>query len=93
MSDTVDRSPTARQWYVTASHRTARRTGPGASGVKEVPFGVGHVRQVGAAFTACGQPALDWPIFWDLSVDDPDNMCSDCKWTAVFDDRLSTRTS
>jgi hypothetical protein len=93
MSVTADKHRTARQRYVTASHRTVRRTRPGAAGAREVPFGVGHVRRVGASFTACGEPALDWPIFWDLPVDDPDNMCSDCKWTAVFDDRLPSRTS
>jgi hypothetical protein len=93
LSVAAGKSPTARQWYVTASHRTVRRTRPGATGVKEVPFGVGHVRQVGASFTACGEPALDWPIFWDLSVDDPDEMCSECKSTTVFGDQLPERTS
>jgi hypothetical protein len=92
MSLTVDKRPTARHWYVTAPHRTVRRTRSGATGAKEVPFGVGHVRQVGAPFTACGEPALQWPIFWDLSLDDPDEMCSDCKWTALFGDRVPSRT-
>jgi len=50
-------------WYVTASHRVMR---PHANGQREVPFDVGHLRQVGAAFTARGKPAMHWQIFWDL---------------------------
>jgi hypothetical protein len=84
----VEKSATVRHWYVTASHRKVRRTRQGAVGAMDVPFGLGHVRKVGSPITACGQPALDWPIFWDLSVNDPDDMCSECKWTAVFEDQL-----
>jgi len=51
MNVTVGKRRTSRQWYVTASHRTVRRTHPG------------------------------------------DDMCSDCRWTAVFGDELPSGTS
>lgn len=30
------------------------------------PWGTRHARTVGAIWTACGQTATDWPIFWDI---------------------------
>ena len=29
------------------------------------PKGGTHARRAGTAFTACGLPALEWPIFWE----------------------------
>jgi hypothetical protein len=62
-------------WYVTASHRVMR---PHANGQREVPFDVGHLRQVGAAFTACGKPAMHWQIFWDLPAGEVETLCPQC---------------
>lgn len=30
------------------------------------PFGVRHARQIGFGWTACGQPAIEWKLFWDM---------------------------
>jgi hypothetical protein len=70
-----------RQWYVTAPHRTINRDDGEPF---EVPFGIGHVRKVGAPETACGLAALNWPILWDLDLDlaDAGAMCPDCKVAA-----------
>lgn len=78
------------RWHVTASHRTVRRVG---RRYQEMPYGPSHVRKLGAAFTACGRPALNWPLFWDLSVNDPDDMCAECRWTARVDDELPAARS
>jgi len=68
-----------RQWYVTASHRVVPA---GGSDVPEVPYGTSHLRKVGAATTGCGLPAMYWPIFWDLAIQDAAELCNDCKWAA-----------
>ena len=50
-------------WYVSAPHRV--RVGSGLDS-RDEPYGVRHARQVGAAFTECGEPALAWAMFWDV---------------------------
>lgn len=50
------RIPEAKEWYVTAPHRMANRTG---AQPPKVPYGISHVRKVGALLTACGLPALE----------------------------------
>lgn len=69
-------------WYVTGSHRLRSQS---PSGPAEVPFGRAHLRQVGSSSTACGLPALNWPIFWDLAVNTPVDMCPECRWTAALE--------
>lgn len=68
-----------RRWYATASHRATPTQG---SDMPVVPYGTGHLRKVGAATTGCGLPAMNWPIFWELLIDDATDLCSDCKRTA-----------
>lgn len=63
-----------RRWYVTSAHRVVRQE----RGSAVVPFAVGHLKEVGSAATACGLPALDWPIFWDLPLSQADNGCPEC---------------
>ena len=65
------------RYYVTASH-TVR--GTGALRAKDVPFTEGHVREVGGEHTACGKPALYWPILWDLKWDEVERPCADCAY-------------
>jgi len=71
-----------RIWYVTASHRRVNRAG---NGPFELPFGTAHVRKVGASETACGAPAQNWPIFWDLHGWSAEGMCTECRWVARLD--------
>ena len=68
---------TVTRFYVTASH-TVR--GSGVLRAKDVPFAEGHIREVGGEFTACGRPALYWPILWDLTWDEVSNPCPDCAY-------------
>lgn len=69
----------ARQthWYLTSPHI---RRAPGVA--REVPFGTAHVKLLGAAFTACGQPASNWPVLWGTRLDEPEDFCPDCQWSA-----------
>lgn len=63
-----------RTWYVTARHAVdhPRRRG------RNRPFGEAHVRQVGAALTACGLPSGQWVMFWTLTFADLDRLCATC---------------
>ena len=60
--------------YVTASH-TVRVTAD--TRTREVPFGIGHLRELGSKKTACGLPAFNWPILWDERWNAVDQ-CPDC---------------
>ncbi|WP_286929956.1 MULTISPECIES: hypothetical protein [Aeromicrobium] len=31
-----------------------------------VPYGTHHARRLGSAESACGAPAMDWELFWDV---------------------------
>ena len=73
----ADKRP--KRWYVTASHRRLDRT---LTVPVEVPYGTSHVRAVGATVTACGEPAFEWPIFWDTEYDEVEDICRECRWTA-----------
>lgn len=66
MSDVTRAIPKMRfpKWLVTARNGRFDRTGPGE--VRWAPFGVRHARQVGSGWTACGQPAVEWKLFWDM---------------------------
>lgn len=77
---TTDKRP--KRWYVTASHRYLDRS---LAVPMEVPYGISHVREVGASVTACGEPAFEWPIFWDTAYDEVDDICLECRRTARLD--------
>jgi len=64
-----------RRWYLTASHRVLGRD---PSGPVEVPFDRPHLREPGDPTTACGEPALNWPIFWELPVVHAAGTCAAC---------------
>lgn len=68
-----------KRLYVSAAHRRLDRT---FVVPMEVPFGTSHVREVGSSHTACGLPALNWPIFWDTEYDEVDDICRECRWHA-----------
>jgi hypothetical protein len=75
----------AQQWYLTVPHRQVnRRPAPGerSSDIDdhplELPFGVAHVRRVGAPFIACGRHAQYWPISWLLDISEVDVICPEC---------------
>jgi hypothetical protein len=59
------------RWIVSAAHRLSREK-------NAQPFGVHHAREVGAHRTACGEPALGWPYFWDTAFVTSSDSCSDC---------------
>ena len=52
---------TPATWVVTARHRSTAAIKPAQ------PWGTWHVRRPGDAFTACGLPAVGWPLFWHLA--------------------------
>lgn len=79
MSIKAGRHPEARPkrtWYVTARHRRADAS---ATDAYLVPFGPAHLREAGGADTACGLPALNWPIFWDVTPSPGLEMCIECR--------------
>ena len=40
----------------------------------------GHARRPGDAYTACGLPAVGWPIFWHLThVRGRERTCVECQ--------------
>lgn len=63
-----------RRWYVTSAHRVVRQ-GPGPA---EVPFATGHLKELGSAATACGLPAVNWSILWDLPLRQVETVCQAC---------------
>lgn len=71
------------RWYITASH--VLRLPPGSAPF-EVPWGTSHLRQLGAAETACGLPAMNWPIFWDLNAETVEAVCETCQRKAITSD-------
>lgn len=79
MSTKTDRHPEERRkrtWYVTAKHGRVNRS---VTDAYVVPFGPAHLREAGGADTACGLPALNWPIFWDVTPSPGLEMCIACR--------------
>jgi hypothetical protein len=61
-------------WVVTSRHRSSAAIKPAR------PYGTWHARRPGDAYTACGLPAADWPIFWLLShVQGREDNCVECQ--------------
>ncbi|RHW28505.1 hypothetical protein D0Z08_01115 [Nocardioides immobilis] len=52
------------RYFVSARHGRIERSADGAGNWQ--PFGSHHAREVGAPTTACGLPAHDWRMFWEL---------------------------
>ena len=70
------RAGTDQRWYVTASHRLPPIPYKDSG---DRPFGTRHARRPGDPTTACGQVALDWPIFWETEYSATDDeSCDDC---------------
>jgi hypothetical protein len=73
----------AEIWRVSSAHR-ARGTHQPAQ-----PFDTWHARRLGDRYTACGQPAIGWPIFWEVTLaEGRDRTCPDCL-TALYGNRVS----
>jgi hypothetical protein len=51
-------------WLGTSRNGRFERANPGEA--RWAPFGVRRARQVGSGWTACGQPAVGWKLFWDM---------------------------
>lgn len=65
-------------WVATAAQKESRRA------AARRPWGTVHAKQVGASRTACGLPAANWYIFWDLSWDTAGrDACRECAALAV----------
>jgi hypothetical protein len=91
MSNKTDELPSVKRkqtLYVTARHARLNR---GATDPHEVPFGAAHVREPGGAETACGLAALNWPIFWDVTLSPGLDMCVECRDAAWVDQRQRQR--
>jgi hypothetical protein len=69
------------QWLVASRNGRFERADPGE--VRWAPFGVRHARQVGSGWTACGQPAIDWKLFWDMPFARSTNDNCEACWLAV----------
>jgi hypothetical protein len=69
-SSTLPRIDVPR-WLVSAQHRMSRQDDAG-------PFGMHHAREVGAMRTACGEPALSWPYFWESTFAASPDACEAC---------------
>ena len=52
------------RWRVSARHQI-----PPHASVGPQPFGTYHARWVGASSTLCGEPALNWKFFWELTFE------------------------
>lgn len=71
--------PLARaRWLVTAAQKESRMT------TTRRPWGTVHIKRAGALFTACGEPAANWFVFWDYRlVPGAAETCESCglAWT------------
>jgi hypothetical protein len=80
MSDTTNVTARPLPTWLVSARNGWRDFGPGRRPSKWRPYGVQHARQVGALLTACGEPAADWEMFWDLPFPaEPRLTCSDCR--------------
>lgn len=61
-------------WLVTAPYRQPR-----SESGSPAPWGTYHVKPNGGLLTACGEPVVDWYVFWDMDVDaSDDRACPAC---------------
>lgn len=51
-------------WFVTARFVDTRHP------LGRQPFGTSHARRSGSDYTACGEVAVGWPMFWHLAFAD-----------------------
>lgn len=71
------------RFFVSARHGRIVRVGTEAGSWQ--PFGSHHARQVGAPTTACGLPAHDWRMFWELPFpSSPQATCQECLTIVTF---------
>lgn len=74
--------------FVTARHSAKVRGGVSDAGPR--PFGIQHARTPGSTRTACGEPALDWQMFWELPFPtDSHWLCEHC--LTAYDARRQSR--
>lgn len=79
MTVTMPAAAEATRWVVTAPHLMPR-TAP-----ERAPWGTHHVRQEGAARTACGLPTATWHVFWGLRFETRHaDACPDCGYALAF---------
>lgn len=72
-----------RRWYVTARNQVR---GSVRGETRKLPFGTAHLKEVGSSRTACGTPALEWKLCWDLRVSDVRRqLCRECSSRASQD--------
>jgi hypothetical protein len=66
-----------RQWHVTAPYLAPRSH-------EREPWGTHHVKLEGSLVAACGEPAVDWHVFWGRGFDtEATGACARCArvWT------------
>lgn len=62
-------------WLTSTKHEVP----PRLSGALPAPYGVRHARRVGETWTACGEPAADWRLFWLLPFQSwASSACAEC---------------
>lgn len=62
-------------WLTSTKHEVPARL----SGDLPAPYGVRHARRVGETWTACGEPAVDWKVFWLLPFQPwVSSACTEC---------------
>jgi hypothetical protein len=60
-------------WFITCQYFSVGKIS------RREPRGDLHLRQVGARTTACGEAAMEWPMYFDHPIDVRDtNLCLRC---------------
>ena len=80
MSDTALSTIRPLPTWLVSARNGCHELGPGGRPSRWRPYGLQHARQVGALVTACGEPAADWEMFWDMPFPaEPRITCADCR--------------
>jgi hypothetical protein len=80
MSDTTHLTARLLPTWLVSARNGWREFGLAGRPSRWRPYGVQPARQVGAVVTACGEPAADWEMFWDMPFPaEPCVTCSDCR--------------
>ena len=74
----IKAAPLMPTWLVTTRHRV--RVFMAGDDAGRGPFGTQHAKRAGASFTACGEAALGWELFWTMPFPgDPSRVCEACR--------------